>query len=192
MLSNNGFALGGFYRHEFSQDWSLMISLGISDVKDDAEVEQYTYWGGMTVPFKKNRLLMVPLMAGVQYRLFRDDIIDNFRPYISAGAGPTMIFVAPYAKDNIFTLSNGTLYNQREEIEFFSSLKYGQAKYTVGGYVGAGAYFGIDRSTVSGLGFRYYYIPFPSGIAVMEEQLKRGMVKRFGGFYITLSVGSSF
>jgi hypothetical protein len=191
MLSNNGFALGGFLRHEWMDDLSWTLTLCISDVKDDAEVEQFTYWNSY-VPYKKNRLLMIPLMVGVQYRLFREDIVDNFRPYVSAGAGPTMIFVAPYAKDNVITLPNGLTYTQTEEIEFFSSLKHGQAKYTVGGYIGAGAYFGIDRSTVSGLGFRYYYIPFPSGISVMEEQLKRGVVKRFGGFYISLSVGSYF
>lgn len=192
MLSNNGFALGGFFRNELMDDLSWTLTLCISDVKDDAEVEQFTYYGTSSVPFKKNRLMMIPLMAGIQYRLFREDIVDNFRPYVSAGAGPTMIFVAPYAKDNIITFSDGSSFTQTEEIEFFSSLKHGQAKYTVGGYIGAGAFFGIDRSTVSGLAFRYYYIPFPSGIAVMEENSNRGVMKRFGGFYITLSVGSSF
>jgi hypothetical protein len=186
MLSNNGFGAGGFYRHEFSDEFSGMITLALSDVKDDAEVEYFDYFGNSFVPGKKNRLIMIPLMAAVQLRLFKEDIMDNFRPYLSAGVGPTMMFVAPYSYSR--TVSDSTIgtFQINEDVEFFESLKFGQAKYTIGGYLSAGAYFGAPYGTLMGLSIRYYFVPFPSGIEVMDGV----RVKNFGGFYITLNIGS--
>lgn len=190
MLSNNGFGAGGFYRHEFSPVFSGILTLAISDVKDDAEVEYFDYWGNSFVPGKKNRLIMIPLIAGVQYRLFRDDIMENFRPYISGGIGPTMMFVAPYSFAKNFTDSSlGINVTYSEEVEFFESLGSGQAKYTIGGYLAAGAYFGAPFGTLVGLSLRYYFVPFPQGIEIMEGVPP---VKNFGGFYITLNIGSFY
>lgn len=180
LISNNGFGLGGFWRHEFTDQVSGLVSLAISDVKDEGEVEFYNQFTGQTfVAGKKNRLLMFPVSIGVQYRLFKDDIVDNFRPYISAALGPTMIFVAPYSIQHTNTV---------EQIEFFNSLKYGQARYTLGGYIGGGAYFGLDKGTLSGISFRYYFIPFKNGIEILDN----GFVKQFGGFFITLNFGSMY
>ncbi len=189
MISNNGFGAGVFYRREFSDDFAGFISFAISDVKDETEVELFDYFGNSIVPFKKNRLLLFPLVAGIQYRIFRDDIVDNFRPYLSAGVGPSMVFVAPYAiqRDPIPT-PLGTYYPPPEQVEFFSSLKYGQAKYTIGGYIGLGAYFGQEKGSLSGINMRYYFVPFSKGIEVLEGSV----VKSFGGFYITLNFGSLY
>jgi hypothetical protein len=181
LLSNNGFGLGGFYRHEITDEYSWMINFAISDVKDDAEFEQYDYYYGQTfVPGKKNRLLLMPLTASIQYRLFKDDIVDNFRPFIMAGLGPTMVFVAPYSTYN----QNG----YQEQIDFFSSLKYGKLRYTLGGFIGAGAYFGLEKGTISGLSVKYIFAPFPDGIEVMYG----GFIRNFGGLFITLTFGSLF
>jgi hypothetical protein len=95
-----------------------------------------------------------------------------------------MIYVSPYAR----LTDNGDGSYTQSQVEFFSSLKYGQMHYTYGGYIGAGAYFGIDRSTTSGLNVRYYFVPFPRGIEVMQNTF----VKRFGGLYISLQFGSYF
>ncbi len=181
MLSNNGFAGGLFLRKEFSEDLAFALSLAISDVKDDGEVEFYNQYTGQSfIPGKKNRLMLVPLVLSAQYRLFREDIADNFRPYLSAGVGPSMVFVSPYIREN--------RYSEPEQVEFFSSLKDGQAKYTLGGYVGAGAYFGLDRGALTGLSVRYYIVPFRKGIEVLDG----GFIRTFGGFYITLNFGSLY
>ncbi len=189
MLSNNGFGAGAFYRREYSDVISWFVQLAISDVKDEGEVEYYNQFTGESfVPGKKNRLLLFPLTLGVQYRLFKDDIVDNFRPYVSAGIGPSMVFVAPYSTTHTVPLADGGTMTYTEQVEFFSSLKHGQAKYTLGGYIGAGVYFGLDKGTLSGISMRYYFIPFQHGI----ESLENVYIKRFGGFYITLNFGSLF
>lgn len=171
IFSTNGFGVGGFYGHEFSDALTWKINISISEAKDEREVEIYNpYTGESFVPLKVNRFIAIPLFFAVEYQMFKDEIMDNFRPYITAAIGPTMIFATPYEK------------------EFFSSLKYGRAYYTGGGYLGLGAFFGSERSKVMGVNIRYYIIPYTGGIESMYNVTK----KDFGGFSISLSFGSGW
>ena len=189
MLSNNGFGAGAFYRHEFSDLLSGFAQIAISDVKDDGEVEYINpYTGQSYTPYKINRLLLIPITFGMQYRLFKDDIVDNFRPYISAGVGPSMIFVSPYATPATEVGPDGSTATYYNQVDFFASLKQGQFKYAVGGYVGAGAYFGLEKGSLTGISMRYYFVPYGPGI----ESLQGTRINRFGGFYITLNFGSLY
>jgi hypothetical protein len=171
LVSNSGFGLGGFYRRQYTDDLYGFGAFSISEVKDDREIELYDYYTGETfVPDKVNRFLLIPLFFGVQDRLFREDIADNFRPYITAAVGPTLVYSAPYDR------------------EFFNSLGHGQAHFTLGGYVGFGAFFGFDQNTLMGVSFRYYFIPLKNQI----ESLEGVYLKQFGGFFITINVGTVF
>jgi hypothetical protein len=175
LISNNGFGLGGFYRHQYTNELFGTVTFAISDAKDDNEVEYVTYYGQTIVPGKINRFLLIPLDFGMQYRLFADDILDNFRPYINGAIGPTLVFASPY------------------EREFFNSLRYGQAHFTVGGYIGFGAFFGSDKESLSGINIRYYFVPFKKGIDSMVNGYGEIDTKKdFGGFFITLNFGSVF
>ncbi len=175
LISNNGFGLGGFLRHEYSEDLSGTMTLAFSEAKDNNEVEYVDYYGQTIVPGKINRFILVPLHVGVQYRIFAEDILDNFRPYINAAIGPTLVFSSPYAR------------------EFFNSLGYGQAHYTIGGYVGLGAFFGSAHESLSGVNIRYYFEPIQKGLDSMQNS--DGSIERkkdFGGFFITFNFGSLF
>jgi hypothetical protein len=189
LTSNNGFGIGTFYRYELSDEFSFILDFAISDVKDETEFEQYDYYTGQNfIPGKKNRLLLLPLHGSVQYRLFKDDIVDNFRPFITAGFGPTMVYVAPYATYTTYSFGNDLNFTQPEKIDFFTSLKYGKMKYTVGGFVGAGVNFGMEKGTLTSLSVKYLLAPFPDGIEVMQG----GYISNFGGFFISLAFGSMF
>jgi len=192
LMSNNGFGAGFFLRHEYTDEIAGFLSLAISDVKDQNEVEYYDYYTGQSyVPNKLNRLIYIPLVAAIQYRLFKDDIVDNFRPFVTAGVGPSLIFVAPYATpQTLIDPISGEIYTQYNQIDFFSSLKYGQFRYTIGGYIGAGAYFGMDKGSLSGVNVRYYISPYPPGIQVMTVPAPK--VKNFGGLYISLNFGTLY
>jgi hypothetical protein len=176
MLATNGYGLGGFYRHEYTRDLSGTLMFAISEVKDDNEIEYYDYYGQSYVPNKINRFLAMPLFFGVQYRLFADDIMDSFRPYVNAGAGPALVLSSPYDR------------------EYFNSLHYARSYYTAGGYLGFGAFFGSDKGNLMGVNFRYYFIPVSGGIPSMVNQLDGSIVKKndFGGFYITVNIGSVY
>jgi hypothetical protein len=170
MVSTNGFGLGTFYRHEYSDELSGFVDFSISESKDDDEKEFIDPYTGQTfVPGKVNRFLLFPLFVGLQKRLFKDEILDNFRPYVTAAAGPTMIYAFPYDQ------------------EYFSALGKGRPYYTAGAYFGFGAHFGDERASLVGLNFRYYYIPYPGGL----ESLQGVNKTQFGGFYISLSYGGA-
>jgi hypothetical protein len=177
LISESGLGLGGFYRKEMTPDWSGFISFSISESKDSREIELITWWGEKFVPGKVNRFLMAPLHVGVERRLFRTTIMDNFRPFIGAALGPSIIYATPY------------------EREFFNALGHGKAYYTLGGYVGFGAHFGTDSSNLVGINFRYYYIPYFGGInSLIDTQSTQDNImylqkKQFGGFFITLTFG---
>ncbi len=189
LLSNDGFGLGGFYRREFSPDVSGFLELAVSESKDSRETEQYDPFTQITyVPGKLNRFLVMPLMVGIQYRLFREDIVETFRPFLNAAVGPTMIYSAPFAE--ITQTPTGPTYTQ---VEFFNSLGHGQAHYTASAFIGAGANFGSDKNNLLGLNFRYYFTYlFGDGLPSLYDVNTGNVVgskKDFGGFFITLNVG---
>jgi len=193
LISDGGFGLGTFYRREFTEDLFGFITFSISESKDEREVERFDQYLGVSfVPGKLNRFLVLPLMFGVQHRLFREDIVDTFRPYVNAGAGPTMIFAAPFTE--IVTNASGA--PEFRQVEFFKSLGKGQPHYTGGAFIGVGANFGSEKSNVFGVNFRYYFnYLFGDGLPSLFN-ISDGTVaatkKSFGGFFITLNVGMAY
>lgn len=170
MIGNDGFGLGTFYGLSFEDTYTLTATLSLSEIKDSRQVDYYTYWGDSYSMNKINRVFRVPLFAGVQYRLFKDDIVENFRPYVGAGAGPVLLYITS------------------AEREFFSSLSHGAARFTFGGYLGAGAHFGFDRTSLLGLNVRYYIVPLPSGVQSVAE----GPLPNGNGFFISVNFGFTF
>lgn len=171
MFSEGGFGLGGFYRKSLSDKFTLFSDISISEAKDEKEVEYVDYYGRVYVFGKKNRIILIPLNFGLQYRVLNDLITDNLRPYFNFGIGPSMAVTTPY------------------EMEFFSSFKKARAHFTVGGYVGFGANFGLDTKSLMGINIRYYAIHFLNGgIEGLENRYK----KDFGGFYLTINIGTMF
>jgi hypothetical protein len=193
LISNDGFGLGTFYRRLFTPDLSGVISLSVSESKDEREVEQYDpYYQVSYVPGKLNRFLVMPLLIGVQYRLFREDIVETFRPYVNAGAGPAMIYQMPFVEfvPNAF---GGT---DAQQVDFFKSIGRGHPHWTISGFIGFGANFGTDGSNVFGVNFRYYFTNLYSGGLPSLYNLNTfgvaGTKSDFGGFFITLNVGMGY
>ncbi len=192
LISNDGFGLGTFYRREFTPEWSGVVSLSVSESKDEREIDSYDpYTQTQFVPGKLNRFFVIPLIFSAQYRMFRDDIMDTFRPYLNAGVGPSMIFAAPFT--DVVQTATGLTY---EQIEFFKSLGRGQPHWTVSTYIGVGANFGSDKSSLFGVNFRYYFTyVFGEGIpSLYDEDTGQviGTKTDFGGFFITLNVGTLY
>ncbi|HXX62436.1 MAG TPA: hypothetical protein VEO56_01455 [Bacteroidota bacterium] len=193
LISTGGFGLGGFYRREFTPDVFGFVSFSISESKDAQDNEQFDpYYQITIVPGKLNRFLVLPLMVGVQYRLFREDIVDTFRPYVNAAVGPTMIYMSPF----VDLVANGDGTYNVVPVEFFKSLGRGTAHYTGSAYVGFGANFGGEKSNIFGINFRYYFTYlFGNGLPSVYDTNTGLLASRktdFGGFFITLNVGLGF
>ncbi len=198
LISNDGFGLGTFYRRELTEDLFGFAMFSISEAKDEREFEQYDYYYGVSyVPGKLRRFMVMPLTFGLQYRLFREDITDNFRPFVNVGAGPTMIFSSPFTEITIVRDANGNpISTQSNQIEFFKSLGKGQAHYTASAFIGVGANFGTEKASVFGVNFRYYFTYlFGNGLPSLYNTSTGEIAARkkdFGGFFITLNVGMAY
>ena len=100
MFSEGGFGLGGFYRRQFSEKITGFTDISISEAKDEREFEYFDYYTQQSYTVgKKNRVFIIPVNFGIQYRLFENVIYDNLRPYLNAGVGPSMILTTPYSKE---------------------------------------------------------------------------------------------
>jgi hypothetical protein len=173
MFSEGGFGLGTFYRKTVTEEITIFTDFSISEAKDPQEFTYVDYWGNSYSPNKINRAFLMPINFGMQYRMFKNVIFDNLRPYFDLAAGPSIVVTDPY------------------DLEFFKAFGKAQAHFTLGGYIGIGANFGLDKSSLVGLNVRYYIIHFfnqgismlsdPDGTPHFEQDL--------GGIFITLNVG---
>ena len=168
LLGESGFGFGGFYRHELSTKFTLFGDFSFSESKDQREFEYIDYYGNSFTVGKINRVFQIPVNFGAQYRLFEKELTDNLRPYINAAVGPTFVLTTPY------------------EEEFFNAFGSATVHFAAGGYVGFGANFGLDKSNLIGLNFRYYHIQFfDEGVESLEGRFN----KTIGGFYVTINFG---
>ena len=171
MFSEGGFGFGTFYRKQLSDVVTAFTDISFSEAQDPREFTFVDYFGNTYVAGKVNRAYLIPLNFGIQYRLFENVIADNLRPYLNFGIGPSLVLVDPY--------------NQ----EFFTAFKFAHANYTLGGYIGFGANFGIDKNNLVGINLRYYVIHmFNQGVELLQGKFDKDL----GGFFITLNLGTMY
>ena len=168
MFSEGGLGLGTFLRKSFSTTFTGFVDFSFSESKDEREVEYIDIFGNTFTLGKKNRVFLLPLYAGVQYRLFERELTDNFRPYLNAGIGPTLVMTTPY------------------ELEFFNAFGKAQVKFAAGGYAGLGANIGLSKTNLVGINIRYYYIKIIDGGV---ENLNNNKKDSFGSVYLTINLG---
>ena len=171
MFGEGGFGLGTFYRRQLSGTFTGFVDFSMSETKDEREVTYVDYFGNTYTPNKVNRAFQLPVTFGIQYRLFPESLMDNFRPYINLGVGPTLILTTPY------------------DTEFFTAFKFAHANYAVGGYIGLGSNIGASKSNLVGLNVRYYYsYVFGPGIEKLQDDFR----KEIGQLAITLNIGIQY
>jgi len=169
-FSEGGLGVGLSLNKEITTTISLFFDIMFTESKDAQEFEYVDIWGNVFVVGKKNRVFLLPLNSGIRYRLFKDDILDNFRPYVFSAIGPAIVITTPY------------------QYEFFKSFKYARAKFTLGGYVGVGAYFGYDRKNPVGFSIRYQVTRFfNDGVENLEGRFRKDL----SGIFISLNFGFS-
>ncbi len=196
VLSNSGFGLGGYYRYGLGPTHSLVLETSLSAGKDEREVKFFTYFRSY-IPNKANYLLLLPVHGGVQRRLFRDDIEDNFRPYLQLTAGPTFGWMSPYFRDcnangkfdeNLPCESGGT----EKTYDAFTAFPKGKPRFGMGGLVALGAHFGSGARAAQGVRIGYAFSYFFQEIPLLEADIQGGVQQYFGTPTITLTIGRLF
>lgn len=171
MFGEGGFGLGSFLRRELSSDLFGFIDFSISETKDEREFDYVDYYGNVFTINKKNRVFLIPVSMGLQFRLFKDALTDNMRPFISFAVGPSFVISNPYEK------------------EFFEALGYSTLKMAAGGSVAFGANFGISQSSLLGLTIKYSYTHiFNGGV----EGLLGKYRENIGSFSVSLDLGLQY
>ena len=169
IFNNGGIGLGSFYKRTISDELTFITAFSISEAKADNEftrIDPYTYQT-YTVG-KKNRIFLIPITFGLQYRIFQNSLYDNLRPFIETGIGPSFVITTPY------------------ELEYFNSFGKAHNNIALGSYIGLGADFGINKSSLVALNVRYYIVHlFNDGV----ESLYGVKENNFGGIFINLSLG---
>jgi hypothetical protein len=163
-FSDYGFGGGMYLSSRMGQDLTGVISTDFGSAKDDREF-------GFEDQRKVNRIMVVPVMASAQYRVLRESLGENFRPYVTAGAGPVFVVTTPGSE------------------EFFSSLSSAKVTTVPGGFIGLGAHFGVDKTTTFGASARYFIVPYPApGI----ESLEGNYLENLNGLFLGVTYGFNF
>lgn len=170
LFSDGGFGLGCIYKRVLPNSFALTLDVSMSETKDDEKEEYNYYTGEYEAMGKVNRILLVPLYLGLQYRLFENIITESVRPYISIAVGPTFVMATPYQRDFFAAFGHGTYYT------------------APGGYISFGANFGSDTKSMVGLNAKYNFVRVLNGHGI--EGLEKKYRENLGQFYLTLTIGT--
>ena len=175
-MTNVGFGGEGFYQKPIGGRILFDFTISFSGLRNSDEQKIRvldTQTGDIfyLVPDKVNRLYRMPVTVGVKYHLFKKLLGDNFRPFIGAGIGGTVIMQLPY---------------EEFENEFFNSINY--AKFHVKPTFYGEVEFNImDKGqTKTSINLRYYYTPF-GGEGI--ESIRDLPIENCGGIYIGIRFG---
>ncbi len=162
-FSDYGFGGGLFLSRTLGQDFTASLSFDLGTAKGSHEFD-------LVQQDKINDIYVIPLMASVEYRLFRNGLSENLRPFAAVGVGPVVAMSSPSTTD------------------FFPNFGQAQAKIIPGGFLGLGAKFGTDPKSNFGASIRYFIIPYPGSIQSTATQ----SLTNLSGLFITVSYGYNF
>jgi len=181
LFSGSGWGFGAFYHRKVFDNGTVFANFGLSGRRNTDELEDAWLGAIPVVSSKVNRLFMIPMTFGVQYRLFAESLQESFRPFVATGVTPTIILSTPYLRFS----EEGVRY-----YEFFESFGYTESYFRWGAMFAIGAMFGDPTDgSVMGVMMRYYTIPFGDGGL---ESVRGLPIENFGGVMLTLSIGKAW
>jgi hypothetical protein len=133
---------GGNFHYQWPLQKDLTATLDLSLVYlnlDNPFLPFYTQYRN------SGDVMLVPFFFGLRRDVWRESF-DGMLSYVQFGAGPLAGMAFPYG------------YN------FWESLRYSSTSWTIGGFVGAGFNFALDKKTVALVDFRYNIMMFPEQV----------------------------
>ena len=165
-LSEYGLGAGGALRGRLADDWSATAELSIGAGRDEREQSFGDgLFGERVTRLKRNNVLLVPLQVGVERRLFRATVEDNFRPFVALAVGPTLAYQWPYFED---LDGDGRRDDDEELTTGLSGLGDGQARVGIGGAVTVGVAFGRSARALPSIRFGLQGTYFPVPVDLLE------------------------
>ena len=165
-LTEFGLGLGASGRTRLTDDLSVAVELGVGAGRDEREQQFFVgVFGDSVIPFKRNYVLLAPLHVGLEQRLFRRSVEDNFRPFAHASVGPTLALQWPYFDD---LDGDGRRGEGEATFGVFEGLGDAAPRLGIGGTVALGAAFGRGR-TMQAIRFGVSTDVFPGRVDLLEE-----------------------
>ena len=166
LLTEDGLGVGGAGRTALSPDLSFVFEASLGAARDAREQQFFTGLFGETVtPFKRNYVALVPLHAGLERRLLRRQVEDNFRPFVVATLGPTLAVQWPYFDDRD---ADGVRADDEERLGVLGGLDRARLRLGVGGTLAVGVAVGSTTRTAQSLRFGVSGHAFPGQIDLLE------------------------
>ena len=188
VVTNSGFGLGAYLSRSIDRKHSFIAELYIGSEKSDREVKFFGL-GQSFIPDKANYFIRMPLLLGVQRRIWEEYIEDNFRPYLQFTAGPTLGWVYPYFDDEN---GNGTYDREERRYDGFGSLHKGEFRFGLGGIIGLGAHFGENTRLTQGVRIAYSFNYFFDSVQLLESTEQVTPQNFFGSPSISITFGKLF
>lgn len=148
-LATNGLVIGGALRYPLPNFMTFGASLEFLILRDDKEIEVIDIFGNPVKVNDVNQLFMIPFNLELKKRLFANDIENNFRPHIMAGAGA--IYAMNFPRDIIVN-----------DARIKPDSEYGWSYDIV---FGAGADISTKKDVYFSIRPQYRYTYFPDTIA---------------------------
>lgn len=165
-LTEDGLGGGVGGRLGLSRDLSLTAEVSAAAARDAREQRFFVgFFGDTVTPFKRSYAVLVPLLVGLEHRLFRADVEDNFRPYVALAAGPTLAVQWPYFDDRN---GNGTRDDGEPRLGATGGLDAAEARWGVASAVAVGAYLGRRPRAVLGVRLGLLVQTVPDGVDLLE------------------------
>lgn len=165
-LTEDGLGAGLHGRLGVGRDASLTAEVGAAAARDAREQRFFVgFFGDTVTPFKRSYAVLVPVLVGLERRLFRRAVEDNVRPFVALAAGPTVAVQWPYFDDR-----DGDGRRASAEPRLGPLAGLGEADVRVGVAVGAsvGAYLGRRPRAVQGVRLGLTVQHVPRGVDLLE------------------------
>jgi len=169
LVQNSGLGIGGYLSRLVNEDIIFVAEISLSSIKDGREVAFFNRLGQKDIPDKANYVTQLPIQVGIEYRLFRASIEDNFRPFLHATTGPTLIWKSPYFDD----INNNQELDAGEPVYgTFNSLSHGNLELGWSGTFSVGAHFGKLLGGTQSLRLGYTVSYFFDEIPLLEPSVR--------------------
>ena len=188
LLTEYGLGVGLAGRTRLTDDLSVAVELAVGAGRDEREQEFFFDPFESEIPLKRHYVLLAPLHIGVEQRLFRRTVEDNFRPFLHASLGPTLGLQWPYFDD--FDGDGRRDLETEETLGVFERLGDAEPRLGVGGTMAMGAAVGRGRTMLSfRFGVSANVFPVPIELLEVSPEVESPSRRAFWTPVVTFHVG---